>query len=55
MSQASNEKPGDTEMLSDSDSEELIPEAIQRSYSVPVTTAKPAYMSLSAAKADGKD
>ena len=39
------------EMISDSDSEELQPEAPQRSMSVPIQTNKPAFMKLSAGPA----
>ena len=41
-------------MLSDSDSEELLPEAPKRAYSVPVgSTDHPAFMKMSAGKAGG--
>jgi hypothetical protein len=55
QSVASHIDDADGEMLSDSDSEELLPEAPKRSYSVPVTTTKPAFMNLSAGKAEGID
>ena len=55
QSVASHIDDNDNEMLSDSDSEELLPEAPKRSYSVPVTTTKPAFMNLSAGKAEGLD
>lgn len=40
----------DGDVCSDSDSEELLPEAPKRAYSVPVTTTQPAFMSMSAGK-----
>ena len=54
QSVASQADEFDGEMLSDSDSEELLPEAPKRAYSVPVgSTDHPAFMKMSAGKAAG--
>ena len=37
-------------MLSDSDSEELLPEGPKRAYSVPIETSKPSFMNMSGGK-----